>query len=236
MTRKTIIAVLCVLEAVAAAWLWVSRRPQSPSDASNDRGPIVLISIDTLRADRLPIYGSTRIRTPNIDRLAADGVIFDNAYAHSPQTLPSHTSMLSGQLPFEHGVRDNIGFTVRPNQRFLQHLLKDAGYTTAAFVSSYVLRRQTGFHAGFDLYDDELPRVSAETPLGSVQRPGADTIARANRWVDQQSGPAFFLFAHIYEPHTPYSPPARFAHPDPYDGEIEYADEIVGALLEHLRQ
>ena len=236
MTRKVLVAVLVLLAAATGAWLMVAREPVTPSDTLSSRGPVVLISIDTLRADRLPIYGSTRVRTPNIDRLAADGVIFDNAYAHSPQTLPSHTSILSGQLPFEHGVRDNIGFSVRPEQRFLQHSLKDAGYTTAAFVSSYVLRRQTGFHAGFDLYDDELPQVSAETPLGSVQRPGADTITRARHWIDQQSGRAFFLFAHIYEPHTPYSPPARFAQPDPYDGEVAYSDEIVGALLEHLRQ
>ena len=235
MTRKTTLAALIVLAAAAA--MWAVRRGQDPaSEVFPSGGPIVLISIDTLRADRLPAYGSTRARTPHIDRLAADGVVFENAYAHSPQTLPSHTSILSGELPFEHGVRDNIGFSVRPAQRFVQHALKDAGYATGGFVSSYVLRRQTGFDAGFDLYDDQLPQVSVETPLGSVQRSGADTIARATRWVDQQAGRAFFLFAHIYEPHTPYAPPARFANPDPYDGEVEYSDEIVGALLEHLRQ
>jgi choline-sulfatase len=232
-------------------------------------GPVVFISIDTLRADRLAMYGGARTRTPNIDRLAADGVLFENAYSHSPQTLPSHTSILSGELPFEHGVRDNIGFAVKSGQRFLQHDLKDAGYATGGFVSAYVLREQTGFSQGFDTFDDELPPASPEEPLGQVQRGGEQTVAAAIKWVDAQLPEAgsrkpevdsripeagsrkpeagsptvapsakvgrFFLFAHIYEPHTPYAPPARFANKDPYDGEVEYADEIVGKLLDHLR-
>jgi arylsulfatase A-like enzyme/uncharacterized membrane protein YozB (DUF420 family)/tetratricopeptide (TPR) repeat protein len=204
-------------------------------------GPVVFISIDTLRADRLPLYGSTRIKTPNIDRLAADGVVFENAYAHSPQTLPSHTSILSGALPFEHGVRDNIGFTVKRDQRFLQHYLKEAGYATGGFVSAYVLREQTGINQGFDRFDDKLPPASPEEPLGQVQRGGERTVAAAIGWVDEQAraggehSSQFFLFTHIYEPHTPYAPPERFTRPDPYDGEVEYADEIVGRLLDHLR-
>ena len=213
-------------------WLLVTR-PWSGGGVAAD-GPIVFISIDTLRADRLPAYGSTRAKTPQIDRLAADGLLFENAYAHSPQTLPSHTSILSGELPFVHGVRDNIGFTVRRGQRFLQHELKKAGYTTGAFVSSYVLREQTGFDQGFDHFDDDLPAASPEEPLGNVQRRGENTMAAAIQWVDAQPG-KFFLFAHIYEPHTPYAPPARFTNPDPYDGEVEYSDEIVGRLIDHLR-
>jgi choline-sulfatase len=232
--RLIIAGAIAVVLAAVAFGTW-SRRSRGAHTAPAD-GPVIIISIDTLRADRLSIYGGGRARTPQIDRLAGEGVIFENAYAHSPQTLPSHTSILSGQLPFEHGVRDNIGFTVRPDQRSLQHLLKDAGYATGAFVSSYVLRRQTGFGAGFDRFDDELPAVSAETPLGSVQRPGTETVARAVRWIDEQAGGRFFLFAHIYEPHTPYAPPPRFPTADRYDGEIEFSDEIVGGLLEHLRR
>lgn len=215
-------------------WLLVARPWEEGGGVGTSGGPIVFISIDTLRADRLPAYGSTRAKTPQIDRLAADGLLFENAYAHSPQTLPSHTSILSGELPFAHGVRDNIGFTVRNGQRFLQHELKEAGYTTGAFVSSYVLREQTGFNQGFDHFDDELPAASPEEPLGNVQRRGEETMAAAMKWVDAQTG-KFFLFAHIYEPHTPYAPPARFTNPDPYDGEVEYSDEIVGRLLDHLR-
>jgi choline-sulfatase len=233
MTRRTIwvvAATLAIAAVAVAAWRWRS----SLSIAEVD-GPIIFISIDTLRADRLPVYGSTRIQTPNIDALAAAGVVFEQAYAHSPQTLPSHTSILSGQLPFEHGVRDNIGFTVKTGQRFLQHTLREQGYTTAAFVSSYVLRRQTGIAQGFEIYDDDLPAASAATPLGQVQRPGDQTVAAAARWIDAQTSTRFFLFAHLFEPHTPYSAPPRFAADDPYDAEVAYADELVGNLLERLR-
>ena len=232
---------VAILLAVAAAGLltWLALdRIRSRGDGATLDGPIVFISVDTLRADRLPAYGYKGIRTPNIDRLAADGVLFENAYAHSPQTLPSHTSILSGELPFEHGVRDNVGFTVKSGQRFLQHALKDAGFATAGFVSAYVLREQTGFNQGFDTFDDDLPAASPEQPLGQVQRGGEQTMAAAIKWIDgRTSGDAarFFLFTHIYEPHTPYIPPARFAKADPYDGEVEYADEIVGKLLDHLR-
>jgi arylsulfatase A-like enzyme len=190
MTRVWAVVALLVL-GFAALWLW--KRPQTTAAD----GPIVIFSIDTLRADRLPAYGYTKIRTPNIDALAADGVLFENAYAHSPQTLPSHTSLLSGLLPFEHGVRDNIGFTVKPGQRFLQHALKERGFATAGFVSAYVLREQTGINQGFDVYDDELPPASPDLPLGQVQRAGSDTVAAAARWIDQQAGSKFFLFAHI---------------------------------------
>ncbi|HXG54584.1 MAG TPA: sulfatase-like hydrolase/transferase [Vicinamibacterales bacterium] len=229
--RNTIVGVALVLVAAGACWM-LGR----PGTSVRSGGPVILISIDTLRADRLPLYGSTRIKTPHIDRLAADGVVFDNAYAHSPQTLPSHASILSGDLPFTHGVRDNIGYTVRADQRFLQHTLKERGYATAAFVSSYVLRRQTGVGSGFDAYDDELPPVSPDQPSGQVQRRGEDTVTRAIRWLDSQTSNNVFLFAHIYEPHTPYTPPERFAGHDPYDGEVAYSDEIIGALLDHLRQ
>jgi arylsulfatase A-like enzyme/Tfp pilus assembly protein PilF len=234
MSRRSILIVAAAAVAAAIAFpLWQSRRDAGSARAD---GPIVFISIDTLRADRLPAYGSARTKTPHIDRLVAEGILFENAYAHSPQTLPSHTSILSGQLPFEHGVRDNIGFNVKPDQRFLQHALKDAGFATGGFVSSYVLRRQTGFSQGFDTFDDELPAASPEQPLGQVQRGGEQTIAAAMKWIDAQPSNKFFLFAHIYEPHTPYAPPARFAKAEPYDGEVEYADEIAGRLLEHLRQ
>lgn len=225
---------IAVALAVLAAGVWLYRARTGDARTVTAAGPIILISIDTLRADRLPAYGYKAISTPAIDRLVADSVLFENAYSHSPQTLPSHTSILSGELPFEHGVRDNIGFNVKPGQRFLQHALKARGYSTGAFVSSYVLREQTGFHQGFETFDDELPAASPEQPLGRVQRRGEDTVAAANRWIDAQSG-KFFLFAHIYEPHSPYAPPIRFTNADPYDGEVKYSDEIIGRLLDHLR-
>src|SRR5690606_34928726 len=109
----------------------------------------------------------------------------------------SHMSILTGELPFEHGVRDNIGFTAKPDQRFLQQALGDVGYATGGFISSYVLRRQVGINSGFAHYDDALPPASPESPLGQVQRDGEDTVAAAIAWIDQQTSPKFFAFVHI---------------------------------------
>jgi len=123
-------------------------------------GHIVLVSIDTLRADHLPAYGYRGVRTPAIDALAADGVVFDRAYSHAPQTLPAHTALLSGRLPFETGVRDNVGFTVKNGERLLPQMLRERGYTTAGVVSAYVLRKETGLNQGFDFFDGEMPPSS----------------------------------------------------------------------------
>jgi len=198
-------------------------------------GPIVLVSIDTLRADRLPVYGYTRGSTPRLDAFAREAVVFDRAYAHAPLTLPSHASILTGRLPFEHGVRDNIGFTLADGTRMVQHELGDRGFTTAGFVSAYVMRRETGIASGFDEFDDTMPAAGAGRPLGQVQRDGSDTMRAAERWLAARRSDRFFLFFHIYEPHRPYAPPRRYRHLAPYDGDVAYADEIVGTLLDSLR-
>lgn len=198
--------------------------------------PVILISIDTLRADRLPIYGYTDGRTPAIDALARDSVVFDSAWSQSPQTLPAHTSILTGRLPFEHGVRDNIGFTLPAGAETLAHRFSRAGYATAAFVSTYVLRQQVGLAAGFDTYDDSLPSASADTPLGELQRPGTQTVDAAIRWLQgRQDERPYFLFFHIYEPHTPYTPTVVPASGDRYDGEVTDADRIVGRLIDAIK-
>lgn len=198
-------------------------------------GPVILISIDTLRADRLPAYGYTKGVVPVIDDLAADGVLFEQAYAHSPQTLPSHTSILTGRLPFDHGVRDNVGFVVPDGTLTLAHRLQQAGYATGAFVSSFVLRRQVGLDRGFDTYDDRLPTGGPDRALGEVQRSGTDTATAAMAWLQAQTSSKYFLFFHIYEPHTPYTPPVIPPSGDRYDGEVTFADEIVGRLIAALR-
>jgi arylsulfatase A-like enzyme len=220
--------------AIAAIALAAVRMPARRATRAA-RGPIVLISIDTLRADHLPTYGYTKVRTPHIDALAAESAVFEQAWSHSPQTLPSHTSILSGQLPFEHGVRDNSGFTVKPDQWLVQRALHDAGWQTGGFVSAYVLRSATGIGQGFDTYDADLPTASPEASIGQIQRDGAQTLAGATRWLDARMDSKFLLFVHFYEPHKPYSPPARYAMYAPYDGEIAYADELVGLLLDRLR-
>jgi choline-sulfatase len=215
--------------ALAAVGGWRYARASAPVN-----GPIILISIDTLRADHLPVYGYTKVRTPALDALAADGVVFDRAYSHSPQTLPAHAALLSGRLPFETGVRDNIGFSIKSGQRMLPQLLRERGYATGAVVSSFVLRKDTGVAQGFDFFDGETP--SAPDPgIGQGQRDGAISEAIAERWLASAGTSRAFLLLHLYEPHKPYGPPARFAEYEPYDGEIAYADEIVGTFVAYLK-
>ncbi|HEX9668671.1 MAG TPA: sulfatase-like hydrolase/transferase [Thermoanaerobaculia bacterium] len=200
--------------------------------------PVVLISIDTLRSDHLPAYGYQGVETPAIDALRRDGVLFERAYSHYPLTLPSHASILTGLLPPDHGVRDNTGYTLDLEKvPFLPRKLKKLGYATGGAVSSYVLRGQTGLGPGFDFYEDSI-ETKRGAPLGGQQRPGSETLRLASDWLGTAAKGKFFLFFHIYEPHTPYAPPEPFAsrYADKYDGDIAAADAIVGRLVARLRE
>ncbi|MBI2837876.1 MAG: sulfatase-like hydrolase/transferase [Acidobacteria bacterium] len=201
--------------------------------------PLILISIDTLRADHLPAYGYTQVETPAIDQFSKEAVVFERCYSHCPQTLPSHSSILTGLLPFEHGVRDNIGFFIKDGQATLASVLQREGFTTGGFVSSYVLRTETKVGLGFDSYDAEMTREKAEVSFGELQRKGELTIEAARTWLGtQQPGKRFFLFLHLYEPHTPYQPPEPYASRyagRPYDGEIAHVDALVGSFLQTLK-
>ena len=216
MRAAFIVGLAALATTLAAVGGWRYARASAPIN-----GPIVVVSIDTLRADHLPIYGYRKIATPSIDALAADGVVFDRAYTHSPQTLPAHVALLSGRLPFENGVRDD-GFAASRNIRFLQQLLRDRGYTTGGVVSTPLLGRDTGIDRGFDFYD-------------AAPRDGAESEAIAERWLGAAATSRLFLFLHLNEPHKPYAPPDRFSTLAPYDGEIAYADELVGRLLKYLK-
>src|SRR6266851_9069338 len=208
-----------------------------PAARPSNKTPIILISIDTLRSDHLPAYGYKDVQTPNIDALRKDSILYQRAYSHTPLTLPSHATMLTGVLPADHGLRDNVGFTLNPNVPTLATLMKQNGYATGAAVSAFVLRRESGISRGFDFYDDEVEPVGPSTVIGRVQRDGRDTARVAKSWIEKQSGP-FFLFLHLYEPHTPYTPPEPFfsRYPNHYDGEIAYADDIVGDFIGFLKQ
>ncbi len=198
--------------------------------------PILLISIDTLRADHLPAWGFQGIRTPNIDRLRRDGVLFRNAYSACPLTLPSHVTLLTGKLPAQTGVRDNLGYAVSPTESAaLPQLFAKQGYATGAAVSAYVLRGETGLGRLFAWYEDRLP-FEPGAPLGEIQRRGAETVAVARDWLEQHGSKPFFFFLHLYEPHAPYTPPEpyRSSAPTLYDGEIEYADSLVGEFVDTL--
>lgn len=205
------------------------REPSRPS--------IILISVDTLRSDRLPVYGYTNGATPNIDALRRDGVLYERAYSHAPLTLPSHLSMLTGLLPNEHGVRNNIGYRFEGAKiRTAARVLHENGYRTGAAVSAYVLRSETGIADGFDVYDDDVPSRPGAA-VAENARSGFETLERARSFIGANASSPFFLFFHIYEPHAPYTPPdpfrTRFA--DAYDGEIATADAIVGELIATLK-
>jgi len=199
--------------------------------------PVILISIDTLRADHLTTYGAKLVDTPAIDRLAHDGIVYENAYAHVPLTFPSHTTIMTGKLPFENGVRSNIGYKLDGDtSNTLPRLLKHRGYATGAAVSAYVLRGETGLGSLFDFYDDAIEVYSSAT-LGALQRAGEVTARAALGWVDRVKARPFFLFLHLFEPHTPYEPvePFRTKYASsPYDGEIATADAIVGRFFADL--
>jgi arylsulfatase A-like enzyme/Flp pilus assembly protein TadD len=203
--------------------------------------PVVLISIDTLRADHLPAYGYAGVKTPHLDRLRRDAILYEQAWSPAPLTLPAHVSVLTGLLPFEHGVRDNLGYRLDAKAHpTLAGLLRGRGYATGAFVSAHVLRAGTGLGEGFDVYDDHMaaPGGGGMEALGRVQRRGEETLARARVWLAGVATKPFFLFLHLYEPHAPYEPPEPFrsATALAYDGEIAKSDEIVGGLLDELRR
>ncbi len=199
--------------------------------------PVVIISIDTLRSDRLPVYGYQVGQTPAIDRLAGDGIVFERCYTPVPLTLPAHVSLLSGLLPPAHGVRDNLGYSVDAERvPMLQRQLRERGYATGAAVSAYVLRAATGIAMDFDFYDDDVgPRSGAG--LQAVQRPGTATLEAVRPWLRSVADRPFFLLFHIFEPHSPYEPPEPFASrfASLYDGEVATADAVVGDLLDELR-
>jgi arylsulfatase A-like enzyme/Flp pilus assembly protein TadD len=198
--------------------------------------PVILISVDTLRSDRLPAYGYNKVGTPAIDRLRQDSVLFEHAYATVPLTLPSHATALTGLLPPAHRVRDNMGYRLETNGiPYLPRDLKALGYATGAAVSTFVLRGSSGLAESFDLYDDNL--IFTEwTDVGSVQRHGHETLDRSLPWLRSVAEKPFFFFFHIYEPHTPYQAPEPYAsrYESAYDAEVALADEIVGRLLDEL--
>lgn len=200
--------------------------------------PVILISIDTLRADHLPMYGYRGVETPALDALAKDAIVYERAYSPCPMTLPSHVTMLTGLLPAEHTVRNNIGFRYdAARHRSLGQALRERGYATGAAVSSYVLRGDTGMRDAFDWYEDSFSAHSG-AEFHDYQRSGTTTAAMAQQWMASLGTRPFFLFLHLYEPHIPYAPPEPFAsrYANKYDGEIAAADAIVGSVMDDLRR
>ena len=196
---------------------------------------LVLVTIDTLRADRLGCYGYRAGETPNLDQLAKRGAVFENAVTHTPLTAPSHASIFTGLYPTAHQVRDTGGFVLGAAHATLAQILQQRGWDTAAFIGASVLKRQFGFSRGFAVYDDEMPPPDPHRVSGDyAERRAAVVVDRASKWLDARSAKPFFLWVHLFDPHSPYDPPAPFKEKFRsrlYDGEVAYTDQQVGRLL-----
>lgn len=197
---------------------------------------VLLITLDTTRADHLGSYGYALARTPHLDGLAREGVRFARVYCPAPLTLPSHDSIMTGLYPAAHGVRNN-GHELPSKIRTLAEVLKGHGFATAAFVSSFSVDSRFGIGRGFDVYDDTF---QPQAPLkgANAERRAEETFARFSRWLDNNGQGKFFAWVHYYDPHLPYDPPSPYKEDSagrPYDGEIAYMDHYVGAVLERLK-
>lgn len=226
------------------AILFVCLFPCSNLLGAQDSKPwnVILITVDTLRADHLEPYGYTQIRTPYINRLAHRGAVFEHAVASSPLTLPSHASILTGTFPFYHGVQDNVGFILSEDQITLAEVLSESGFATGAFVGSFVLDPRFGLDQGFDTYlaDFQLTGMEVIAP-GYIQKKAEEVMEFATRWMEEQIsvGRPFFSWIHLYDPHAPYNPPSEFSalYPDRlYDGEIAYVDSVLESLGKFLSE
>ena len=202
---------------------------------------VILITIDTLRADHVSCYGDSPVETPNIDRLAGEGVRFTNAASTVPFTLPAHASIMTGTYPPRHGIRENVGYFLGDEAPTIAQSLQAAGRGTGGFVSAFVLDSRWGIGRGFERYFDDFDLSEFEDPnLGSVQRSGDQTIAEALRWLDarDQASP-FFLWLHLYDPHDPYTPPEPYASQyggRPYQGEVAFTDSLIGDFRSALEE
>jgi arylsulfatase A-like enzyme/Tfp pilus assembly protein PilF len=202
---------------------------------------VILVTLDTLRSDRLSCYGAQRVDTPNIDAFAREGVRFTNAASTVPFTLPAHSSIMTGTYPPYHGVRENVGAMLGDEVPTIAERLRDGGWATAGFVSAFVLDGRWGIDRGFDHYFDDFDLSEFDTPnMSSVQRTGDVTVAEAVRWLDQRpGGKPFFMWLHLYDPHEPYTPPEPYKtqYSDrPYDGEIAFTDSLIGEFRQALEE
>jgi arylsulfatase A-like enzyme/Flp pilus assembly protein TadD len=196
---------------------------------------LLLITVDTLRADHIGIYGD-KVRTPAMDELGNSGVVFTRTYSHVPLTLPSHCSLLTGTIPPVHGVRDN-GYRFSGRDKTLAEILKDKGYITAAFVGAFPLDSRFGLDKGFDLYDDNYGSRNLQRDLTFVERKAEEVTKKASVWLEDNKEKKFFLWVHYFDPHAPYEPPSPFDEEyrgREYEGEVAYTDKMIGQLLAKL--
>ncbi len=207
-------------------------RHTSPQIASPH--DIILITIDTTRADALGYAGNTRVQTPFLDSLAAHGIAFMNAHAQNVITLPSHTNILTGLYPFQHGVRENAGFKLDPKFPTIATMLRPLGYTTGAFIGAYPLDKRFGLNQGFDVYDDNYGKGEATVDFVGQERRASAVLAVATAWWRKNEGRKRFMWIHLYDPHAPYDPPEPFFDQykdNEYLGEVAYVDSELKSQL-----
>jgi arylsulfatase A-like enzyme len=231
--------VSCLL-AIGALALTACNESTSNSTASKPRplDSVLLITVDTLRADHVSCYADSPVRTAAIDAIAAQGARIDRAWSTVPLTTPAHASILTGRYPLGHGVRNNARFRLPEGALTLAEALRGRGLNTAAFVSSITTSQRFGLGQGFELFEDDLGNQSEAGGLRS-QRPGEETVALALDWLRARADRPFFLWVHLFDPHTPYSPPKEYANLVPgdlYSGEVAFSDALVGRLTTELQR
>lgn len=233
-----------VAAGLLAGGLAACRREAANGASATARGPrpprdVVLITIDTLRADAVGFDGNTEGTTPALDRFAAEGRVFTQAHSHNVITLPSHTNILTGMLPYQHGVRENAGFRLSPKVPTAATRLKAKGYATGAFVGAYVLDSRFGLNHDFDVYDELYRHLDEQFDFDIQQARAEDVVKAALEWYRGEAGKPRFLWVHVYDPHAPYEPPEeyqkRYAE-DFYLGEVAYTDAALAPLLEEVRK
>jgi len=233
---RAVLGAVAVLTAAGAGAWWIAAHRTAPASATRPRN-VLLITVDTLRADALGAYGNSSAATPWLDRLSAAGIRFDNARAHNVVTLPSHANILTGRLPVDHGVHDNGGFRLPAKEETLAVRLHAAGFRTGAFISAFPLDSRFGLARGFDVYDDAFVDAAPRPAMLEQERAGADTVAAAAKWVSANGAAPWFCWVHVYEPHFPYRPPepyaSRFAS-NAYAGEVAATDAALGPLLQPI--
>ena len=225
-----LLAIFASLGALALAIWWLTDKGEV-----RKRPNLILITADTLRADKLGCYGNDSVATPHIDRLAASGVLFENAATVTPLTLPAHSSIFTGTYPTYHGVRDNGGHYLGPEQTTLAEVLKKEGWATGAFVGAFVLDSRWGLDQGFDHYFDDFDFSKFEdVSLSSVERRGDEVLDAALGWMSSVRERPFFSWIHLFDPHAPYDPPEPYRtryEESLYDGEVAFVDDLVGRLM-----
>ena len=247
--RRLAVVLLLVGIAAAGAWWGLNRGSRAASIGGIDLGGlppgvdqqhlnVLILTLDTMRWDRLGAYGDGRAETPNLDRLASEGVLFEQAITSVPLTLPAHSTIFTGMLPPRHGVRDNGGYVLDPRHMTLASILKNSGWSTGAFIGAFVLDAKFGLDQGFETYHDQFDVAKYKSiSLGDIARTAGEVVDNALPWLESNSDRRFFAWLHFYDAHTPYDPPEPFKsrfHSQPYAGEIAYVDSQVGRVLQWL--